>query len=108
MAKKRKLQIIFALSICHFIICLTLGFLLFLSTMTNYLGTEFTSSDQITAWFLMILLFPVRNIANLLVSSPDQWLHEFTGLFVISGASIIWGIIIYYSFSWLIAYRRSA
>lgn len=105
---RRKTLTILALAVGHFLICVALGFISFISTLGSFLGAASDLSDRLVAWSLIVLLFPVRNLANLFVSHPDQWLRDATGLLVIAGASVLWGIAIYYSVSWLRAIRRAA
>ena len=97
---KRKVFAIAVLSFGHFLICIALSFLVFVSRLGSFIGAALDSSDRIVAWSLIILLFPVRDLTNLFVSYPDQWMRNPTGLLVIAGASVLWGIAIYYSVSW--------
>jgi hypothetical protein len=105
---RRKIICISALSIGHFLICIALSFLFFISVLGSTLGAASDFSDYIVAWPLIVLLFPVRNLANLFVSHPDQWLRDASGLLIIAGASVLWGAGTYYAMSWLRAARRTA
>jgi presenilin-like A22 family membrane protease len=105
---RRKILTISALSIGHFLICIVLTFLVFISVIGSYLDAPSDLSGRIAAWSLIILLFPVRNLTNLFVSHPDHWLRDATGILIIAGASALWGIAIYYSVSWLRSIRKAA
>ena len=105
---RRKIFTILALAILHFIVCIILSFVVYFSTLVSFLGAESNFSDRAAAGTLIVLLFPVRNFANLLVSHPDQWLRDLSGLFVIAGASILWGIAIYYFVAWFKGRRHIA
>jgi hypothetical protein len=104
---KRKILIISMLSVAHFIISLSLSFLVYVSMLGSFLGAQPDLSDRIIARSLMVLLFPVRNLANVFVTHPDSWLREPSGLFLIASASILWGIGIYYAIARVAAMRHN-
>jgi len=74
----------------HFAVVVLLSVSLFLSRFGFYLGKDFTAFDRISAWVIIVLTFPARNLANAFAAPPDWWMRSAAGLLVVAAASLIW------------------
>jgi hypothetical protein len=74
----------------HFAVVSFLGFMLFLGSLMLPLGQDPTVVDRLSAWIVIVLTFPVRNVVNLFSERPDSWTGDLGGGLVIGAASLWW------------------
>jgi hypothetical protein len=104
---RRRLLTISTLAVAHFIISFALG-VLYLVLVPSKMRLDAALSDHLIGWPLVILQFPVRNLANWLEGYSDMWLYERSGFLVLGASSILWAITVHAGTVWLKVNRRAA